>query len=74
MNLANLMILVHLVILVNLYSDSLESSDSDQHKAKIFQLNLDIVSKSIGVGAPELLDGIVFRILSLLVKFFSLQP
>ena len=44
-NLVNLMILVHLVILVNLYSDSLESSDSDQHKAKIFQLNLDIVSK-----------------------------
>ena len=56
------------------YSDSIESSDSDQHKAKIFQLNLDIVSKSIGVGAPELLDGIVFRILSLLVKCLSLQP
>ena len=39
-NLVNLMILVHLVILVNLYSDSLESSGSE--------LNLDIVSKSIG--------------------------
>ena len=47
-NLVNLMFLVHLVFLVILYSDSLESSGSDQHKAKIFQLNLDIVSKSIG--------------------------
>ena len=47
-NLVNLMILVIHKNHQNLYSDFVESIDSDQHKAKIFQLNLDIVSKSKG--------------------------